>query len=219
MTLTELKEQVAEHIKKSQEEASNKSEEMQLVAQLNLLKSDSYKESLAKQYSIESTVDRLKSLITQCETVVNTIPVYDSVKKQDKKYNGRPLYGYGIVMTNLYKLISGVMYSTTQHKELMLSITGLSEPVVESLVKAFGSPAYYSIRNSKMVEAIPFDSATINALLPIVAINLGIDIDVNDVNPSIMTHNFNADYERALQQQSEVELTQLAKGTDKFTMD
>jgi hypothetical protein len=218
MTLAELKQLVAQQTAEAKAKAKTDSEEFRLKAQLQALESGALHEAMMTQAAIESDVDTLKQLIAQCEAVVELQPIYDATRKQNKRWNGRPLYGHGLVVNNLYQLLTGVMYSTPEHKQVMLAQLGLSESLIENLVNAFGSPSYYSIREERVVDELPFNSDILTKLLPLVSVTLGIQVPMHELVEAKLQARFERQSELAQQAEAQAQLTKLSVGDVNFTM-
>ena len=218
MTLAELKLKVAEQTAAAKLKAKAASEEFKLKAQLQALESGALHDAMMAQAAVESDVDTLKQLIAQCEAVVELQPIYDANRKQNKRWNGRPLYGHGLVINNLYQLLTGVMYSTPEHKQVMLAQLGLSESLIENLVNSFGAPSYYSIREERVVDELPFNSDTLTKLLPLVSVTLGIEVPMNELTDAKLTARFERQSELAQQAEAQAQLTKLSIGDVNFTM-
>ena len=218
MTLAELKQLVAQQTAEAKAKAKVDSEEFKLKAQLAALESGALHDAMMTQAAIESDVDTLKQLIAQCEAIVELQPIYDATRKQNKRWNGRPLYGHGLVVNNLYQLLTGVMYSTPEHKQVMLAQLGLSESLIENLVNAFGSPSYYSIREERVVDELPFNSDTLAKLLPLVSVTLGIQVPMHELVDAKLQARFERQSELAQQAEAQAQLTKLSVGDVNFTM-
>lgn len=189
-----------------------------LEATIGLLENPVYQNNLVNIQRQQDSISRLQSKLVECEAVVTAMPIYDSIRKQDKRWNARPVYGFGIEINVLYQLLTGIMYSTRAHKEVMLAQTGLTEALIESTVTAFGNPAYYSLRDNAVVPATPANVKQLQSLLPVIANILDVELPMS----SITEANFNAKFEEALQRaerdQAQHTLTQLTVGDVNFTM-
>lgn len=216
--IEQLKAELDAKIKLVAEQAREKATIAKLTAQLGVLDSPVYQDALVSQSRQQAAIDRLSDLVSTAEAVVSAMPIIDPVKKQEKRWNGRPLYGHGIELNNLYQLLTGIMYSTRQHKAVMLEQTGLTEALVESTVNAFGQPSYFSIRNNKVIPAIPYDIEALQRLLPLVCATLDIEIPMSYITKQAFEERFNVAAERASSDQAQHELTQLTVGDTNFTM-
>lgn len=156
-----------------------------------------------KLEDIATTTAKLKELEQSCELIVASMPIYSSKTRENRKFNPSRQYGLGNHIQLLSGLLTGIMYSAQEHKALMLAETKLSEDLVEQTVEAFGAPAYYSTNYNEVVPEVPYNVATLQANLGIVAETLGIDLDVSKITPQGMQHRFNVALLRANRELSE----------------
>ena len=126
-----------------------------------------------------SNTRKLQSLVDECAKIVESVPVFNPKTRANREWNGSMRFAYGSQINLMYQLASGILFSCTEHKQLLLAHTGLNIELIEQFVEAFGTPTYYSRNFNTIVEAKEFDVETaINAALVMQSV-LGVEIDTS----------------------------------------
>jgi phosphoglycolate phosphatase-like HAD superfamily hydrolase len=84
------------------------------------------------------------------------------------------VFGYGVMVDKILTIIRSIQYSKIEEKQDLLAITGLSESLVEEVLDALGNPAYFSVREGRVMDEIPADVARLRELLEIVSLDMGL---------------------------------------------
>jgi phosphoglycolate phosphatase-like HAD superfamily hydrolase len=84
------------------------------------------------------------------------------------------VFGYGVMVDKILTIIRSIQYSKIEEKQDLLAITGLSETLVEEVLDALGNPAYFSVREGRVMDEIPADVARLRELLEIVSLDMGL---------------------------------------------
>jgi hypothetical protein len=218
-SIVELQTELQNKVKAAQAEAVEKAQRAQLEAQLGLLESPLYQQALVNQQRQQVSINRIEGMLEEAKAVIAAVPVYDSIRRQDKQWNGRVLYGHGIEFNNLYQLLSGIMYSSREHKQLLLEQTGLTESLIESTINAFGNTAYFSIRDGVIVDEVPFNIATLIANCTLIAATLSIELPMTELMEDKFVKRFETAKVRAEKEEAQYKLTQSMVGDTNYLMD
>jgi phosphoglycolate phosphatase-like HAD superfamily hydrolase len=84
------------------------------------------------------------------------------------------VFGYGVMVDKILTIIRSIQYSKIEEKQDLLAITGLSETLVEEVLDALGNPAYFSVREGRVMDEIPADVNRLRELLEIVSLDMGL---------------------------------------------
>lgn len=171
---------------------SDKIEIARMSAELALLTSDGYNTARAVASIRESNAAKLAELNTACETIVSSMPIYNSKTRDNRKWSPSGLYGFGSEVGKLVSLLSGIQYSAAEHKAQMLAYTGLTESAIEAALEAVGGLPYYSNNYCTVVEGTPMDVTAAKQSLELLALDLGLTLDTSKLTES------NATYQRAI---------------------
>lgn len=188
--------------------AKAKAEAQQSIisARIALLDDQTYLNTLA---SIEVTTiktDTINNMIKACEQVCTEVPVYNKSTRQERKWAGRYNFEFGNDIQLLYRLATGIMYSVTEHKQLMLAVTSLDLVAIESFVQSMGSPAYYSTQYNTVVESVPYNSSLAKAYATVLGAQLGLVLDTSTLSEDRFDKYFRKEQQRAELLKQEVEL-------------
>ena len=129
---------------------------------------------------MDDTIDVLKQHIETATGIVDAMPLMDNRRKETRTFRPAGIYGYGNGFFQLSSLLTGIQYSATAHKEIILDTLGLTDTIVEQFVDSLGSLAYYNKNDNTVVPGTPMN---LSGLLDTVAI---LD-DVFDIEVPVTT--------------------------------
>ncbi len=141
--------------------------------------------------AISSTnTEKLQNLVKVCSGIIDETPIQNTKSRAIREWAGSRRFAFGNQINLMYQLATGILYSASEHKELLLAYTGLDIELVEQLVEAFGSPAFYSRNNNVVVEAKAYDVDSVMATLAVMQSVLGVVVDTSKVT----TANFSLEF-------------------------
>jgi phosphoglycolate phosphatase-like HAD superfamily hydrolase len=105
------------------------------------------------------------------------------------------VFGYGVMVDKILTIIRSIQYSKIEEKQDLLAITGLSESLVEEVLDALGNPAYFSVREGRVMDEIPADVARLRELLEVVSLDMGL-LRVPNLS-KVSQQNFDYQFTRA----------------------
>jgi hypothetical protein len=186
-----------------------------LTAQIELEGNEIILEAKAQQALRNEQTERLREVVSVCEGFITQVPVPKARSTDMRVWMGKHRYGYNTQVDLMYELVSGILYSCKEHKELMLAHTGLNMELVEQTMAAFGTPSYYDRNTNMVVDETPYDVDQVKATLGILQSELGVVIDTTPVTEN----TFATQFERArLQAKRNYELAQEAIAEADFTL-
>lgn len=153
------------------------------------------------------TSDRLKELDASCDVIVKEMPIQSVKTREARKWSPSRQFGYGNHVAMVTGILSGIQYSTTDHKTQMLAITGLNEDVIEATLEAFGSQSFYSKNHNIVIPEQPFNMEALLGNLGLIEEALDITIDKSKLTTSAMTVKFAAAVAKANRDLAQAELT------------
>ena len=112
------------------------------------------------------------------------------------------VYGYGHMVDKILTIIRSIQYIKQGEKQEMLMLTGLDESTVEAVLDALGNPAYFSVRELRLIEEQPANVEELRRLLKIVSIDMGL-VSTLKLN-KVTTENINYQFTRARLRAQEV---------------
>ena len=117
------------------------------IAEVKLARQSDPKFIQAKtQASIaQETADAIQTIESKCQVIIESMPIFSKKTRENRKWNPSNYYGLGSHIGGIYRILTGILYSTTDHKVQLLAETGLYEDLVESTILAFGNTAYYRV--------------------------------------------------------------------------
>lgn len=183
MNIEALKAQVEAAKEAAKQKVAESVEIATLKAQLELETSPALLEAKARLAMKQSNTDKLAELIKVCEVMVSQLPIFSERMRDNRKWSSSHRYGYGNQIDLVFQLCTGITYSVEQHKTQMLAHTGLSQELLDSVLKGFGSPAYYSRNNNVVVDEVPYDLEVLSDALDVLQSELGINIDTSELTP------------------------------------
>ena len=126
----------------------------------------------------QETSDNIQEIESNCQAIIESMPIFSKKTRENRKWNPSNYYGLGSHIGGVYRILTGILYSTTDHKVQLLSSTGLYEDLIESTILAFGNTAYYSETHKVVVPAIPYN-------IDILLSNLTLISDILNINPDM----------------------------------
>lgn len=133
---------------------------------------------------------KLQKLVDECAEIVASVPVYNAKTRTNRVWAGSHKYNYGTQIDLMYQLATGIMYSCQEHKQLLLAHTGLDLELLEQLVKAFGTPTYYSRNYHTIVESNPYNFAMVKSTVDVMQSSLGVVVDTSDLTETNLEREF-----------------------------
>ena len=174
--LERMKAELAARMEERKQEVKNLMEEIKLQNELRKIESILFqKRELEKQ-------DNLK-----LDAVIQQLEEFYSV--DNRKINR--VYGYGHMVDKILTIIRSIQYLKQDEKQEMLMMTGLDESTVEAVLDALGNPAYFSVRELRLIDEQPANVDELKSLLKIIAIDLNL---VSELNLNKVTQE-NVDYQ------------------------
>lgn len=168
----------------------------------------------------ELSAERIAMIERQCAEVVASLPIYSAKTRENRKWNPSSRYDFNAFsIRNIARLISGIQYAALDHKAQMLSLTGLSDTLVERTAAAFGNLPYYSRNFNVVVDGTPGNAEELrNCLYQVVdrlsvAVQQPISIDVSEVTQARMDSTFKLARIRAENEAVEQEKAALVKAS------
>lgn len=133
---------------------------------------------------------QLQKLVDECAGIVASVPVYNQKTRTNRQWAGSHKYNYGTQIDLMYQLATGILYACAEHKQLLLAHTGLDIELLEQMVKAFGTPTYYSRNYHSVVEEKPYDVSMVQSTISVMQSTLGVVIDTSSVCSSTFADEF-----------------------------
>lgn len=121
----------------------------------------------------------LQTLINECSSIVDSVPVTNTKTRTVRKWAGSQRFAFGTQINLMYQLASGILYACAEHKTLLLAHTGLDSELLEQFVEAFGTPAYYSRNFNTLVEAKPYTVEDVLSTVAVMQSELGVIVDTS----------------------------------------
>ena len=162
------------------------------IAEVKLARQSDPKFIQAKtQASIaQETADAIQTIESKCQVIIESMPIFSKKTRENRKWNPSNYYGLGSHIGGIYRILTGILYSTTDHKVQLLAETGLYEDLVESTILAFGNTAYYSETHKVIVPAVPYNIDTLVSNLTLIADILNINPDMQAVTETTLAKIF-----------------------------
>lgn len=189
MQLQELKTKAEEALNKLKQEALEAAE----ANKYNAIISGTLGKVIAARAVGEHALKVLKDIEMSAIAIVENTPIMNKATREMREFKPSRIYGYGTHIEVLTGILSGIQYSAIQHKMLILAEhPTLTESLISDTLEAFGSPAFFSEKYCTVVEERPFDYAKARELVEIIALNLGITLDLSSFSEQAMTRVFEA---------------------------
>lgn len=178
--MTSLQNELATRLEARREEVKKLMEEIRLKNELKRIESPLFEErELEKQDNL-----KLDAFIEQLEEFYSV----------DNRKISR-VYGYGYMVDKILTIVRSIQYLKQDEKQEMLMLTGLDESTVEAVLDALGNPAYFSVRELRLIEEQPANVEELKTLLKTISLDLGLvsPLKLNKVT----TENFDYQFTRA----------------------
>lgn len=178
--MTSLQAELAARLEERKEEVRKLMEEIKLRNELKRIESPLFEtRELEKQDSL-----KLDAFIEQLEEFYSV----------DNRKISR-VYGYGHMVDKILTIVRSIQYLKQDEKQEMLMLTGLDESTVESTLDALGNPAYFSVRELRLIEEQPANVEELKTLLKTISLDLGL-VSTLKLN-KVTTENFDYQFTRA----------------------
>ena len=145
----------------------------------------------------QETADAIQAVETTCQAIIESMPIFSKKTRENRKWNPSNFYGLGSHISGIYRILTGILYSTTDHKTMLLAETGLYEDLVESTINAFGNTAYYTDTHKVVVPAVPYNYDLLVSNLTLISDILNINPDMQLVTEANLAKIFQAAQTRA----------------------
>lgn len=178
--MTALQTELATRLEERKEEVRKLIEKIKLENELKRIESPLFEtRELEKQDSL-----KLDTFIEQLEEFYSV----------DNRKISR-VYGYGYMVDKILTIVRSIQYLKQDEKQEMLMLTGLDESTIESTLDALGNPAYFSVRELRLIDEQPANVDELKTLLKIISLDLGLvsPLKLNKVT----TENFDYQFTRA----------------------
>lgn len=193
MNIEELKAQLKAVQEQNATKIKEAAEVATLKAQLALETSPTLLAAKAQLAFTGEQTAKLERLVKECEAIISSIPVHNPKTRDNRKWNATHRYTFGSQVDLMYQLASGITYSCQEHKQLLLAHTGLNPELLDQLLKAFGTPTYYSRNNHAVVEAKPYNVDAVKSVIQVMQSELGVTVDTS----ALTEENFEYEFLRA----------------------
>jgi hypothetical protein len=193
MNIEELKAKVEQVQKENAEKIRVAAEVARLEATLKLEGSEELFKAKVKLTANGEQTAKLQKLVDECAEIVASVPVYNAKTRTNRVWAGSHKYNYGTQVDLMYQLATGILYACQEHKQLLLAHTGLNLELLEQMVKAFGTPTYYSRNYHAIVEAKPFEIDMVQSTVEVMQSELGVVVDTT----ALTQNNFESEFVRA----------------------
>lgn len=202
---TSIETKIQEMKAQAQAQVQAKMEQAKLAAAEKLYSSERFLELMAEQAIKEETSTAINELELACKSIVEDNPIFNPKMKQNRTWNPSKRFGFGSDIANLMGLLSGIQYSVSEHRNLMISITNLTESLIEQTLNALGTQPYYSTNHHTVVEGTRGNASELVKCLTLVEATLGIQLDKSLVTQERMDRQFDLAQLRANNAKDEAE--------------
>jgi hypothetical protein len=193
MNIEQLKAQVKAVTEANMVKIREAAEVARLTATLKLESSPELFDAKVSLAVNNEQTSRLQTLVNECEQIVASMPVYNKKTRANRVWAGGHRYNYGSQIDLMYQLATGILYSSAEHKQMLLAHTGLNPELLEQIVTAFGSPTYYSPNYHSIVESKPASIELIKSTVNVMQSELGVVVDTS----GITANNIESEFVRA----------------------
>jgi hypothetical protein len=190
MNIEQLKAAVAKTVAANMVKIREASEIARLTATLKLESSPELFNAKVSLAVNNSQTETLQNLVNECAQIVASVPVYNSKTRTNRVWAGGHRYNYGTQIDLMYQLATGILYSTAEHKQLLLAHTNLNSELLEQVVKAFGSPMYYSRTYHSIVEAKPACIDLITSTINVMQSELNVVVNATEITANNLESEF-----------------------------
>jgi hypothetical protein len=190
MNIEELKAKVAAVQADNAAKIREAAEVARLEATLKLEGSEALFAAKVKLTANGQQTAKLQKLVDECAEIVASVPVYNQKTRTNRVWAGSHKYNYGSQIDLMYQLATGILYSCQEHKQLLLAHTGLDLELLEQMVKAFGTPTYYSRNYHTIVESKPYNYAMAKSTVDVMQSSLGVVVDTAELTEANFEYEF-----------------------------
>jgi hypothetical protein len=179
MTTEQLKELLETKRKEAQEKVQDLVTRKSLERELAALNSTELLHSKAAIEEKKINTDKLKDILIKCEELVKSMPIMNKTTRENRKFNPTTRYGLGKHIELVTSIISGIQYSTKEHKDLLLGITGLNEDLIEDALESLGSLTYFSPLSETLIHGKDYNLSALKDNLSIIGETLGVQLNTS----------------------------------------
>lgn len=193
MNIEQLKAEVEAIKAANKSKLQAKVQEAMLRAQIALETNEDVLNSKALLAVRNEQTQKLQNLVNECQGIISSVAIFNPKSNENRIWLGKYRSLFGNQINLMYQLVSGILYSCQEHKELLLAHTGLNLELVEQTVNAFGTPSYYSRNYNTVIDSEPYDLAKVKATVDILQSELGVTVDTSELTEK----NFQKEFLRA----------------------
>lgn len=172
-----LKAKVAATVKANTAKIKIEAEIAGLEATLKLESSKALFNAKVRLATTGAQTAKLQQLVDECSGIVSSIPVHNQKTRTNRVWAASRKFTYGNQVDLMYQLATGILYACAEHKALLLVHTGLNIELLEQVVKAFGTPMYYSRNYHTIVEPKPFTLELVKSTVEVMQSELSVVVD------------------------------------------
>jgi len=136
--------EVQRKIEELKAQAQERKEEMRQNRELQALSDPKVVEAKIKAELRDEEIAKLRNYVEQCQHIVESVPVYDTRTRTQRKWNKSAAYQFDTAVQLLTNLANNMQYSPMEHKELMFNVVPLSVSTVEQITSMFNRNTRYS---------------------------------------------------------------------------
>ena len=193
MNVTQLKAKVKAAQKANADKIAKEALKATLEATLKLEGSKELFNAKVKLAVVSNNTKQLQDAVDKCAAIIEASPVHNRKTGANRVWSPSGRFSFGAQINLMYQLASGIMYSATEHKTLLLVCSGLDDQLIEQFMEAFGSPAYYSRNTNAIVEAKPYDIDMVLSTASLMQSQLGVIVDTSQLT----VENFSLEFGRS----------------------
>ena len=193
INIEELKAKVAQVTAENTAKIRQHAEVARLEATLKLESSPELFQAKVRLAANGQQTAKLQQLVDECAEIVASVPVHNPKTRTNRVWAGTHKYNYGTQVDLMYQLATGILYACQEHKQLLLAHTGLNLELCDEMVKAFGTPTYYSRNYHTVIDARPYDIDMVKSTVDVMQSELGVVIDTS----TLTDHTFALEFSRA----------------------
>lgn len=183
------------------------------ASRLTALENEGTQQAIMRKVIAEETISKLNQLHQICESIVTSMPIYNTATKENRKWKPTRTYGFGDQIALLTGLLTGIQYAANEHKADMLLGTNLTSTLVESTLNSLGSLTYYSPRYETIVLGVPMNVDEFKQNIELINIMLGLDINTSSITEAAAQQREALAKVKAEKDKQEHELTKALEAT------
>jgi hypothetical protein len=186
-------------------EMAARKEAMREARELNALSDPKIVEAKIKAELRDEEIDKLRTYIEQCQHVVESVPVYDTRTRTQRKWNRSAAYQFDTAVQLLTNLCNNIQYSPAEHKELMLNIVPLSVATVEQVANMFNRNSRYSNIQDTIIEGTAGNEEKFKDMFRFLTLQLGVEFNLDQFDQDKLDYHEKVAYARAEKMQAQHE--------------